>query len=62
MKRKKYLSPTVKVVTLTIEAHLLAGSQDPWADSKDNTGGWEDDEDYGAAEPVWGLQEYEDVY
>ncbi len=61
MKRKKYIQPTVQVVSLTEEGHLLAGSQDPWADSKDNTGGWEDEEDYDA-EPIWGLQEYEDFY
>ncbi len=62
MKRKKYLSPTVKVVTLSEKYCLLAGSQDPWADSKDNTGGWEDDEEDSGTSPIWGIQEYEDVY
>lgn len=59
MKRKKvYVSPTIKVVTLTAEAPLLAGSQDPWADAKPNTGEWEDDEEYQEAETTWGLEDW----
>lgn len=46
MKKKKlYTAPAVTITQMAADRHLLAGSQSPWAESKDNTSGWEDDTD-----------------
>ncbi len=56
MRKKIYVAPSCSVKKMVIERGILAGSQSPWADSKEVTPDIWDEDEPPMTETLWPTQ------